>query len=179
MKKIIAITLLLCITVPIIGTYGWLSFQQYQTKKTVKRKLKNSLNKDQLVRLAFIPKQADAELYWEHSKEFEYRGEMYDVVEQETIGDSTIYWCWWDNEETELNRQLAELVEDALDTNPDHSKQKKKLFNFLKALYHSQEQNTTLYSFLEATLHSNIYFVNYHNIRNNPPTPPPQIAIVT
>lgn len=179
MKKIIAITLLLCITVPIIGTYGWLSFQQYQTKKAVKRKLKDSLNKDQLVRLAFTPKQADAELYWEHSKEFEYRGEMYDVVEQETIGDSTIYWCWWDNEETEFNRQLAELVEDALDTNPDHSKQKKKLFNFLKALYHSQEQNTTLYSFLEATLHSNIYFVNYHNIRNNPPTPPPQIAIVT
>lgn len=174
-----AITLLLCITVPIIGTYGWLSFQQYQTKKAVKRKLKHSISKDQLVRLAFTKQQAEQELYWEHSKEFEYRGEMYDVVSTEQHGDSTIYLCWWDNEETELNQQLAELVEDVLNTDTERSKQKKKLLNFLKALYHSPINGFVVKQIVADLHYTNTYFVNYYNIQNAPPSPPPKLASLT
>lgn len=162
-----------------MGTYSWLSFQQYQTKKAVKNKLKHSISKDQLVRLAFT-KQAEQELYWEHSKEFEYRGEMYDVVTTEHHGDSTVYLCWWDNEETELNQELAELVEDVLDTNTERSKQKKKLLNFLKTLYHSPINGFAVTQVVVVDLHhTNIYFVNYYNIQNAPPSPPPKLASLT
>jgi len=75
-------------------------------------------------------------LNWKHSKEFELAGEWYDIVYTDTLGnDSLQYWLFWDHEETKLNRQLADLVANALGNDPA-TKDKNSNFNhFSKDLY--------------------------------------------
>ena len=161
-----------------MGTYGWLSFQQYQTKKAVKHKLKSSLDKSLLVALRFTAKQAQSELEWEHSKEFEYRGEMYDVVETEINGDTTTYWCWWDDEETSLNKQLTALVSDILGNNPNRNKRQKEIIDFYSTLFHQATDSCFYTSVTTETMidHYPIYTAHKSIEQKSPPTPPPRSA---
>lgn len=64
------------------------------------------------VHFAFSKVETETLLRWEHSKEFEYEGEMYDVVRAETRNDSVFYTLWWDHEETEINQKLARLTKE-------------------------------------------------------------------
>lgn len=65
---------------------------------------------EQLVRLSFSEEKMRSEFRWEHSKEFEYRGMMYDIVRRENQGENTVFYCWPDHEESRLNRQLAAIA---------------------------------------------------------------------
>ncbi len=90
----------------------------------------------ELVPLAFSKKDAATKLKWKHSKEFEYQGEMYDIVYTDTVGnDSLQYWLFWDHEETKLNRQLASLVANALGTDPVNQKKNAQFNHFAKDIF--------------------------------------------
>lgn len=133
------------------------------------------MKKKELVLLKFIKAETQTQLRWEHAGEFEYRGQMYDVVETIMKGDSIYFRCWWDHEETKLNSQLDELLAVMLGTNPIRKENQKRWFNFYKSLVcaqlpvlmafeHYKEQRTYHYQF-------NCYFI-FHP----PPVPPPQIG---
>ena len=94
-----------------------------------------SVDKSQLVRLSFTKTYAESGLRWEHSKEFEWLGEMYDVVSTESKDDSVTYWCWWDKEETALNKQLTDLVANSLGKNKERRRHQEQLVDLLKAAY--------------------------------------------
>ncbi|HEY1046941.1 MAG TPA: hypothetical protein VGF79_10920, partial [Bacteroidia bacterium] len=114
-------------------------------------------------------------LEWEHSKEFEYKGEFYDVVKSETNGDTTYYWCWWDYEETQLNRKCMELVTISLGNNPQKQKNQLRLFNFFESLYCSEysESDLMLFDIDQNIGHpSNSNF--YKSLLHSPPFPPPE-----
>jgi hypothetical protein len=64
--------------------------------------------------LKFSTQEAAENLDWEHDAEFEYRGEMYDVIHATITADSATYWVWWDTEETQLNNELKLLVDQIL-----------------------------------------------------------------
>ncbi|PTB91022.1 hypothetical protein C9994_16285, partial [Marivirga lumbricoides] len=113
MKVFASISLFIILFAPGLITYSWLSHQKRAVKHEVKWKMIAGMDKNELVLLKFTSEEAKV-LKWEHAKEFEYQNEMYDVVEQQTIGDTTYYWCWWDHEETALNKQLSLLVVKAL-----------------------------------------------------------------
>ena len=85
-------------------------FQKHQIRKEVKHQLGARADKADLQLLTFSHAEAKNRLYWEHQDEFEYRGEMYDVVERVEHGDSVSFWCWHDHEESELNQTLREMV---------------------------------------------------------------------
>jgi hypothetical protein len=55
-------------------------------------------------------------LKWEHDKEFEYNGQMYDVVEVADIGDSLQYLCWWDKAETATKKNKQKLLYAGIDS---------------------------------------------------------------
>lgn len=92
------------------------------------------LNDEELVHLVF-DEQTIQELRWEHSREFEYRGEMYDVVRTQEMEGEVHFWCWHDHEESSLNRRLAESVNIAWGNNPHRDQQRDRLSLFLKALF--------------------------------------------
>ena len=86
-----------------------------------KRKLKEGISENELVKLTFSKKEIPTLLKWENDKEFEYNGQMYDVVEVADIGDSLQYTCWWDKAETATKKNKHILLQAGIDSsNPEN-----------------------------------------------------------
>ena len=150
----------------------YLRITKKQIRREVKHKIIEGINKDELVQLRFS--NADkALLKWKHSKEFEYNGSMYDIVDSTILSDTTTYWCWWDNEETKLNKQLDESLSLIFGKDPRTKRTQDHLSHFLKTLYHNGA-STHISAYAEELLafyeKDPDLLTNYHS----PPTPPPQ-----
>ena len=128
--------MLLCsLTSAIAVSFVFLQNQKNQTRKEIKHNIIAGIDLKELVCLTFSSSQIETDLEWEHSKEFEYNNQMYDIVTSKTVGDTTHFWCWLDNEETKLNRQLNNLLATVLGTDEESNHQKESLKNFCKTFY--------------------------------------------
>ncbi len=174
MKTPIGIFLLICMTLPYVGTYSWLAYERHRVREEVKERMLAGLQEDELVLLKFTLTQTVTELSWEHAREFEYKGEMYDVVEKEVRGDSVFFWCWRDREETDLNRRIEALIEqESNDTSP--AKENRRNFdNLLQSpfLVHSSDWSLPLN---EQPVFSE-YLFTLCSIPHPPVAPPPKRA---
>jgi hypothetical protein len=159
-----------------VGTYGWLQIQKRAVRKEVKHQLIAQVDKTELVLLKFTAEEAANQLEWEHGKEFEYRNEMYDVVSTETHGDTTYYWCWWDYEETALNRQLVDLTALALNKDPQHQNQKQQLTQFLQHLFVEELPSYSFLQFDKTKIKPSSVMQPFHSWSATPPSPPPQLG---
>jgi hypothetical protein len=115
--------LLFVLLLPLSGEYIWLSLKKMTVKSQVKHRMMASIDKSEFMMLRFTTETAADELEWEHSKEFEYKGEMYDVIQSSITTDSAIYWVWWDAEESQLNKELKALVDQTLTNSTNKSEQ--------------------------------------------------------
>lgn len=174
-RKFMSIFFMLVLIAPLVTTHLRLSHQRHIVRKEIKRKIIKGIDKDKLVKLSFTADDAKTKLKWEHSREFEYNGEMYDVVEKSVNGDTTHYWCWWDNEETQLNRQLAGLVNNYLQHDTKTTSGRKNLHSFLKQLYFSETINFGFVNYnnvIKPGFNKKVYFYSY---TFPPPVPPPEV----
>lgn len=130
MRNRIPILFILALTLPFIGIYGWLKIEKRAIQKTVKRQLMEGIPKDELVQFTFAKNDTATLLNWIHGKEFEFQGEMYDIVTRYYTKDSVKYDLWWDHEETELNRKLASLTNALINQNPEE-RSKSNYLNFV------------------------------------------------
>jgi hypothetical protein len=122
LKQLFSILLICSLIGPYLGISLYLKHEKRMLKREIKHQIIEGIDKSELVELTFTLADAETKLRWEHSQEFEYNGEMYDVVESKTIDGKVTYWCWWDNEETSLNKQLNQLLARALnDQTPSNS----------------------------------------------------------
>ncbi|MBR9919988.1 MAG: hypothetical protein GYB31_04055 [Bacteroidetes bacterium] len=135
MRKILGILLLASLLLPLGGTWIWLKHHRSQIRQEVKTMLKGGADKKELVELAFSLEDADAKLHWEHSGEFEFDDQMYDVVESEVKGDSIFYLCWWDHAETRVKKNLERLLAGQWQQDPLKKNGQKRLLDFYKSLY--------------------------------------------
>lgn len=135
------------------------------------------MDKSELILLKFTQTEINTKLNWKHSKEFEYNGKMFDIIEQETNGDTTSYLCWLDKAETKLNKQLRELVAIALGNNPQNQNQQKQLTHFIKSLYCNQLSEIKFHTPINTSTHPFLSknFALLFQI-NSIPTPPPKIV---
>lgn len=166
----------ICLIVPFAGTFSWLHFQKKEVKKRVKKELISQLDKKELIFLKFSIPESKSKLNWEHSKEFEYEGMMYDIVKAETGIDSVSYWCWPDHEETALNKTLNKLVDIALGTNQKSKENRQNLADFIKLLY-----PPGVFRWLATSAEpERCKFIScsfiYSSRSQDPPVPPPEIA---
>jgi hypothetical protein len=172
-KKFWSILLILCLMLPATGTIIYLHFQKKQVKKSVKKQIIAGIDKNALVLLKFSSEDIKALLRWEHSREFEYNGQMYDVIETVYRNDSVYYWCWWDYEETLLNKKLNKLTCIAFGKDPGQKEKQHQLISFYKSLFFSD-------SGFELKIFSTAGILNF-NFSNRilkvcfpPPIPPPK-----
>jgi len=175
-RQITGILLLLFLLVPFLGTYSWLHYQKRTIRKSIKHKIMDGLDKDQLVLLKFKKSEAIKQLEWEHSKEFEYKDEMYDVVDFKSIGDSVYYWCWWDSQETALNKQLNTLLADALGGNERRKNTEDTLISFFKFLYYSSVSDWNDEPIGDFIKHYEIVLSKDYSITLASTSPPPELA---
>ena len=154
----------------------WLQHQKHIVKKQVKNQMMEGIDKEELVLLKFSKEEKKTKLKWEHSKEFEYKGQMYDIVEKTVKQDSVYYWCWLDYQETKLNKKLDKLVNNVFHDNPKKQEKNQQLFTYLKSLYFSKpfvwhSKN------IGQNINHHFYYKNfYRSINFTPPTPPPQYS---
>ena len=176
-KQIISLFLLFMLIAPAVVTYSWLQQRKRIVKKEVKWKMIAGIDKKELVFMTFSIKDSQEKLNWKHSKEFEYKGEWYDIVEQEIIGDSIHYYLWWDHEETQLNKQLNELIALTVDQNPLTKENNNKVAKLFKSLYFTEEKvlvkNEIKSEFSQPSIFYNSTLVKvYYSID----LPPPDLA---
>lgn len=176
LKKITSLFLFFCLTAPFVGTYIWLQFEKQQVKHAIKARMIEGMNKAELTLLAFSKDEAESKLEWEHVTEFEYADQMFDVVESEAKGDSIYYYCWHDNEETSLNKNLKTLVAQALGNSPLRKEKQDRLNNFLKTLYcqHQFDKRSFPNSEKQALVDRTQF--EYVSILFSPPAPPPELG---
>ena len=170
------ILLLFCFIAPLAVTYTILQLQKKQIKKEVKWEIIAGLNKEELVLLKFTQEETQKNLRWQDSKEFEFKGQMYDLVEKSMKGDTVFYWCWVDDKETKLNQQLEKLVAFALGNNQQRKNNQEQLTDFYKSLY--WENCHTKWNGVASQSNELIapYDFSYLIVSISPPVPHPEIA---
>jgi len=167
--------LLICLLAPVIGIYGWLQHKRYVVKKEVKRQIIAGMDRDELVLLKFSKEEIKTLLRWEHDEEFEYREQMYDVVEVIEKDGMIHYWCWKDDEETLLKKDLDRLLAGALGSSPQNNDHQKQIKNFFKTLYYLDHFSWS--PPIEFFTKGNTIYLLRHLTAGYPPSvPPPKFA---
>lgn len=175
-SNIISIFLLFCLVAPLTTTFIWLKHQKATIRREVKWNMIASLDKEELVLLKFTKKEGQEKLKWKHSKEFEYNGQMYDIVETEIHGNTTYYWCWWDYKETALNKKLTTLLANFLDHNQQSKNTKIRFSNFYQSLFYSKSKPWEALQIKLISEKKYIYNFNYTSLHFPPPSPPPNYS---
>lgn len=173
-KQVVSLLLLFILIVPIGTTYLWLHQRKRAVKKEVKWKLIAGLDKKELVFFAFSQKEVETKLHWEHSKEFEYKQQMYDVVEKKIIKDSIHLWCWWDFQETKLNKQLQSLLTVAFQNDTKTTQKKDQVFGFYKLLYLQPEFYWQPFICIDVAMNYKYKDVIYQSLPSLISLPPPK-----
>lgn len=141
---------MLSLILPAITTFSILQQRKHLLKKEVKSKLA-SINADKLEKFSFTYKQSNEDLDWKHSKEFEYKGKMYDVVSIQKGRDSIRYTCWLDKEETELNIKLKTILFNECLHDKPIKQCEVTFYSYYKSLFFVQ-YNPQSFHFIEQTL---------------------------
>ncbi|GJM36310.1 MAG: hypothetical protein DHS20C18_53110 [Saprospiraceae bacterium] len=173
LRKYTGILFLAFLTAPMLGTYVWLQYQKETIRHEVKKQLLAGMDKEELVLLKFSKKDS-RQLEWEHDREFGYQGQMYDIVSQEAIGDTMHYWCWWDEAESKIKREINQLVARALQQNPQNKQQQERLIDFYKNLYHADLASWQISIKMELIARPNTADRYYFTYLSPPLLPPPE-----
>ena len=160
--------------VPPAATYSWLRIEKHRVRKMVKRQMIAGLPEEELVLLAFAKQDVASHLRWEHSREFEYQGQMYDVMHTVRKGDTIYYRCWPDHAETSLNRRLALLVEQALHHHPQTQDTQAKYVQFFKSLFYAEHTLMPVWLVAWSPLPEPGYFFEVGNQFLQTVDPPPE-----
>ncbi|MBW6484043.1 MAG: hypothetical protein K0B10_13405 [Vicingaceae bacterium] len=176
LKKPTSIALLLIIAIATLFPFAYLKMEKKAIRKSIKHKIIAGIDKNELVLLVFKKEEVDKKVKWKHSKEFQYNGEMYDIVETEFKNDSVYYWVWWDKEETALNQKVANLVRQNFAQNPYQNNKNQVVTHFFKTLYFTNTQWQYKIAFGVEIKHVTPYLENFSFWQSSPPSPPPQIG---
>ena len=175
MRKILAILMIGILLAPVLGTLAVFHLYRYQIRKEVTEIIIRGM-KEEWVDLAFLSSEINTKLKWKHSREFEFEGQMYDIVEQRIEGDTVIYTCYKDDKETRLNQQLDKSVARALGQDPVQKNRNERIANFFKNLYQPASVIWCPELFSNSTFNFELCPMNYLSFYISPPSPPPKQA---
>lgn len=158
--------------------YAYLQFEKSAIRREIKWKMIAGMDEAELILLKFTKEETQTKLRWEHSKEFEYNGQMYDIVSKKVEGDSIFYRVWWDHEETELNKNLKKLVAIAFDQDEENQETQENFYTYLYSffcgdIFHWQPKNSqNMWVIYQDAMHPEIF----NSLLFPPPTPPPKFS---
>ena len=131
MRKLISYSLFLLVIWQIVGFVGYFEVSHFSLKKEIKSLLKRGVPEDELITFTFNQKELN-ELKWLKKNEFEFNGNLYDVVKTEKLpGSKWKLACISDKQETLLFANLSQNVA----SNLGDSKHPTPLFSLMKILH--------------------------------------------
>ncbi len=112
MKKIITFLVLIIVLISTVGYIFLLKINLYIIHKEVKYELMSQNNYEKSIILTIpISQQNPINSFIEiHSREFRYKGEMYDVISRYDSADVTVFRCIHDIEESNLFNVFTEIL---------------------------------------------------------------------
>jgi hypothetical protein len=134
-RQLLSFFLILCLFGPMVGSYTYVKHKKWKLKRQIKQELIAMSDEKEFVHLSFKQSEIASLLEWEHSKEFRFKGEMYDVIRVVHHADSVTYICWWDKAETKLNRQLESLLALSNGKDDEQKNTRNQWERFIKCLY--------------------------------------------
>ncbi len=177
-SKTFGLVLLFFLLAPFTTAFILLKKQQKQIRREVKWKMIAGLDKSELVHFEFSKVEVEQKLNWKHSKEFEYRGEFYDVVEMTETEDSAEYWCWWDHEETQLNQKLNRLFANKLAHHTNHRQKQGCIYFVFKTLFFEENEIKQEDVCMSCTLKNKVFYSKVFDSLDLTPDAPPPICNV-
>jgi hypothetical protein len=166
--------LILTLAVPFAVPFFFLHYQKKQVRKEVKEMIVAGLEKEELVLLSFTYEETETVLNWHHSREFEYQGEMYDIVEAEYREDGVTFRCWHDKKESVIHRKMDNLVAQILASDPQKKENQQRLNNYLKVQYLSSNYSWNPFADLILLCSEDEFISRYQSRYISPPNPPPR-----
>lgn len=124
LKKSVAITILIIFLLNSTGGYLLFSVLKVNNAKIVTAKINNNGFEEEEIVTLTIPVN-DPELVFIHSKEFSYKGFMYDVISLRQQDENYTIVAFMDNREKELKENFKDLAEQKHQSN----KSKQTVFN--------------------------------------------------
>lgn len=127
--------LLAAFLLPSLLTLGSLELRRAQVREAVAATIRKGLPPAEVVRLSFSIASARQELDWEHSREFAYRGQMYDIIAVDWEGDSVHYTCYWDHAESLIKNELRQFWMGIFQSDPLQQAASARWFYYFTQLY--------------------------------------------
>ncbi|MEZ5083522.1 MAG: hypothetical protein R2750_08740 [Bacteroidales bacterium] len=174
LRKITGILLLACLIAPFGGFYVFLQLKKKQVKKDIRLNLASFIGNNNLVVFSFS-KEDIKTLEWKDNHEFEYEGQMYDIIESNIVGETIHYKCFHDTKETSLNKKIEQLIARITGSNPQKKENQERLISFIKIQYMpTKELKNVVKTF---SIKKKFFIYNefgFNEFYNPPPAPPPK-----
>jgi hypothetical protein len=174
LKNFYTIFLLIVLLAPLIGTVLYLHNQRIKARKEARELIISGLDQNNLVLIKFTDEESLSLLVWEHPGEFEYQGQMYDIVSTGTCGDTTYYRCFADHKESRINKAIEQTVAKAVGQDPARKNQTDRLTDFFKSLFHQEMQTLQTANINVLNLQFSTFNLQYSSPSFSPPSPPPK-----
>lgn len=169
--------LILTLCLPMLVIWSYFMVKQQMVKNEVEEKRNEGFNKDVVKILTFAKKDIKNIVRWEHDREFEFLGEMYDVISSKESKDSVSYTCYWDIEETKIKKQIVKLFFSDNENFPLQHEKEAKMIEYFKQFYTFQNVimlADKLYQDIPLHLLNNKEIVFIKQLFNTVPHPPPK-----
>ncbi|SMO38705.1 hypothetical protein [Solitalea koreensis] len=180
MKRIVSLILLFILFFQFEGTIFLFLVRHRQIKNEIQLQISSGISDGDLVVLR-IPKQLELssnEIFQRtDATEFRYLGKMYDVVKKVDANDSTLYYCIYDQEDTQVYASLHKYQQSInCEHNPGQKNQTKQLASLLFASYINNTNKVFFHSIL---LGSSTSFYRVCIMDGYPQslTPPPWLSV--
>jgi hypothetical protein len=111
-----------------------LKFQKRLIRNSVKELIYSGLSNSQLSRIVVNTSDSDY-LLWHHHDEFEFQGNMYDLISIESSKDSIVYLCFLDEKESAINIYIDQQAKSIWSHSPFANDFETKLVDFIQKVF--------------------------------------------
>ncbi len=151
--------------------------QQAQIRREIKQQIKAGVAEEELVLLKIpgvLEESSNPVFQRIHSREFRYKGRMYDIIRQVDHGDITWYYCIVDVKESGLFASLENSIKFELHHSTERKKQSERVLRLLAGLYINDFDNSEKVYFNDEFTDT-IYNFTIKTWNSFPVPPPPKV----
>ncbi len=156
--------------------FAYFKIREHQLKEAALSKISTIGSDDSLVllKIPFETEQNKTVFKRFHSREFRYRGFMYDVARTEVHENETWYWCIQDEHETELMEKKEAYFSNLWQQEVPQNKTASAYNQYINLLYTIRHNSFNINIINENIKHeTHQKDTTCFSLKNNPPTPPP------
>lgn len=165
-------------TFALTAYFGSFKIRQHQVRKEMKTLIKAGAP-DSLHHYFYLDEiESDpSQITWIHSKEFRYRGEMYDILTSTKENGRVLLHCIHDVKESGLFAELDRMVDKGLNGDPQQRNQKLHWHKLFHSLFLSDSTSDVPFAadVLNQLSSARLSFKLMRGMK--PPVPPPQFVV--